>query len=114
MAILGGTSALGIVQAVRYRKQTKQLKENEVKVSDVETQRQQIDLADEYLKKVMELSEKNYQATLKNGMDNGEIITEIKEISKRVGDIEGYLNGQLKDYKEKRMKLVDDNEPESE
>ena len=102
MAILGGTSVLGIVQAVRYRKQTKQLKENEVKVSDVETQRQQIDLADEYLKKVMELSEKNYKATLKNGDDNGEIIKEVKEVKATVGDIVGYLNGDFQDYLKKK------------
>lgn len=102
MAILGGTSVLGIVQAIRYRKQTKKLKENEVKVSDVDTQRQQIDLADEYLKKVMELSEKNYQATLKNGDDNGEIIREVKEVKTTVGDIVGYLNGDFQDYLKKK------------
>ena len=102
MAVLGGTSVLGIVQAIRYRKQTKKLKENEVKVSDVDTQRQQIDLADEYLKKVMDLSEKNYQATLKNGDDNGEIIREVKEVKTTVGDIVGYLNGDFQDYLKKK------------
>lgn len=102
MAVLGGTSVLGIVQAIRYRKQTKKLKENEVKVSDVDTQRQQIDLADEYLKKVMELSEKNYQATLKNGDDNGEIIREVKEVKTTVGDIVGYLNGDFQEYLKKK------------
>lgn len=102
MALLGGTSVLGIVQAVRYRKQNKALKENEVKLSDVDTQRQQIDLADEYLKKVMELSEKNYQATLKNGDDNGEIIREVKEVKTTVGDIVGYLNGDFQEYLKKK------------
>ena len=102
MAVLGGTSVLGIVQAIRYRKQTKKLKENEVKVSDVDTQRQQIDLADEYLKKVMELSEKNYQATLKNGDDNGEIIREVKEVKTTVDNIVGYLNGDFQDYLKKK------------
>ena len=102
MALLGGTSVLGIVQAVRYRKQNKALKENEVKLSDVDTQRQQIDLADESLKKVMELSEKNYQATLKNGDDNGEIIREVKEVKTTVGDIVGYLNGDFQEYLKKK------------
>ena len=104
MALLGGTSAIGIVQAIRYRKQNKALKENEVKLSDVDTQRQQIDLADEYLKKVMELSEKNYQATLKNGDDNGEIIREVKEVKTTVGDIVGYLNGDFQEYLKKKNK----------
>ena len=104
MAILGGTSVLGIAQAIRYRKQNKKLKENEVKVSDVDTQRQQMDLGEDYLKKVMELSELNYQATLKNGTDNSEIIAEIKKLSDRVGDIEGCLNGTLTNYKKEKAK----------
>lgn len=106
MALLGGTSVLGIVQAVKYRKQNKALKENEVKMSDVDTQRQQMDLGEDYLKKVMELSELNYKATLKNGTDNTEIIAEIKKLSDRVGDIEGCLNGTLAKYKKDKAKTT--------
>ena len=101
LALLSGTTVGGIFEAIRYRRQNKELKMIEVKKADVESQREQMDLASDYLAKVKELSELNYQATLKNGMDNGEIITEIKKLSERVGDIEGCLNGQLKDYKEK-------------
>lgn len=98
IALLGGTSVLGIVQAVRYRKQTKQLKENEVKLSDVDTQREQMNLGEDYLKKVMELSELNYKATLKNGTDNTEIIKEVKELKGTVGDIVTYLNGDFQQH----------------
>jgi hypothetical protein len=74
----------------------------EVKKADVESQREQMDLASDYLAKVKELSELNYQATLKNGTDNGQIIEEIKKLSERVGDIEGCLNGKLANYKKEK------------
>lgn len=104
ITLLGGTTVASTVQSIRYRKQNKKLKENEVKVSDVDTQRQQMDLGEDYLKKVMELSELNYKATLKNGTDNSEIIAEIKKLSDRVGDIEGCLNGTLAKYKKDKAK----------
>lgn len=105
LALLSGTTVASVVEAIRYRKQTTELKNIEVKKADVESQREQMDLASDYLAKVKELSELNYQATLKNGMDNSEIITEIKKLSERVGDIEGCLNGTLKDYKEKHHEI---------
>ena len=100
LALLSGTTVGGIFEAIRYHRQNKELKMIEVKKADVESQREQMDLASDYLTKVKELSEMNYQATLKNGIDNGEIIAEIKKLSERVGDIEGCLNGKLAKYKE--------------
>lgn len=96
--VFGGTSVVAVVAWLYFRKENKRLKQNEVKVSDVDTQRQQMDLGEDYLKKVMELSELNYKATLKNGTDNSEIIGEVKRIGKKVDDIEGYLNGDFKAY----------------
>lgn len=116
LALLSGTTVGGIFEAVRYRRQNKRLKENEVKASDIDTQRQQMELGEDYLKKVMELSELNYQATLKNGTDNSEIIGEVKKIVRKVDDIEGYLNGGFKDYMKNKetMKLVDEDQPDYE
>lgn len=102
IALLSGTTVGGVVEAIRFRKQTRELKTIEVKKADVESQREQMDLASDYLMKVKELSELNYQATLKNGDDNSEIINELKKLSERVGDIEGCLNGKLAKYKEEK------------
>lgn len=103
--VFGGTSVVAVVAWLYFRKENKRLKQNEVKVSDVDTQRQQMDLGEDYLKKVMELSEMNYKATLKNGTDNSEIIGEVKRIGKKVDDIEGYLNGDFQAYlKQKNAK----------
>lgn len=102
LALLSGTTVASVVEAIRFRKQNKELKTIEVKKADVESQREQMDLASDYLAKVKELSELNYQATLKNGTDNGQIIDEIKKLSERVGDIEGCLNGKLANYKKEK------------
>ena len=98
MAVLGGTTLGGIVEAIRYRRQNRSLKENEVKKDDVETQRGQINLAEEYMKKVMELSEMNYQQALKNGSDNESIIKKVDEIATMQGHIVTYLNGEFDEY----------------
>ena len=116
IALLSGTAVASIVEAIRYRKQNKELKNIEVRKADVESQREQMDLASDYLAKVKELSELNYQATLKNGTDNSEIIGEVKKIGRKVDDIEGYLNGGFQDYLKHKdmMTITDDNKPDYE
>ena len=54
-AVLGGTSLVAIIGWLIYRKENRKLKQNEVKVSDVDAQKQQIDLAEMYKDKVLEL-----------------------------------------------------------
>ena len=110
--VFGGTSVVAVLAWLYFRKENKRLKQNEVKVSDVDTQRQQMDLGEDYLKKVMELSELNYQATLKNGTDNTEIIEEVKKIGRKVEDIEGYLNGDFKKYLAEKRKTDEPAEEE--
>ena len=101
MAVLSGTTVGGVVEAIRYRRQNKSLKENEVKKDDVETQREQINLADEYLKKVLELSEQNYHAVVSNGRDNKEIIEKIDAVAVEQKHIIQYLNGDYQAFLEK-------------
>ena len=104
--LLGGTSVAGVVTSVRYMKQNKRLKNNEVKASDVETQKAQMDLGEEYLKKVMELSELNYNQSLKNGKDNAEIIDKVERIEQRTNSIVEYLNGDYQDYLKRKGKAI--------
>ena len=101
MAVLSGTTVGGVVEAIRYRRQNKSLKENEVKKDDVETKREQINLADEYLKKVLELSEQNYHAVVSNGRDNKEIIEKIDAVAVEQKHIIQYLNGDYQAFLEK-------------
>ena len=101
MMLLSGTTVGGIASAIVYRRQNKKLKENEVKKDDVETQREQINLADEYLKKVLELSEQNYHAVVSNGRDNKEIIEKIDAVAEEQKHIIQYLNGDYQDFLER-------------
>lgn len=104
LGLLGTTSLGGIYAAIAYRKENKTLRQNEVKKDDVQTQREQINLADEYFQKVMELSEKNYQQALKNGTDNENIIKKLDDVATEQKSIVAYLNGDYQDFLHKRYK----------
>ena len=111
--LLGGTSVAGVVTSIRYYKQNKHLKDNEVKANDAEvakaqidTQREQMNLGEDYLKKVMELSEMNYQQSLKNGKDNAEIIDKVERIEQRTNSIVEYLNGDYQDYLKRKGEAI--------
>lgn len=102
--VFGGTTLIGVVQAVRYRKQNKALK-------DVEAQRAQIDLAELYKDKVIallnEVSSKqdggnaNQQKMLEK-LDTLDTRTEKVEI--KISDIEEYLDGDFNQWKAKKQK----------
>lgn len=101
--VFGGTTLIGVVQAVRYRKQNKALK-------DVEAQRAQIDLAELYKDKVIallnEVSSKqdggnaNQQKMLEK-LDTLDTRTEKVEI--KISDIEEYLDGDFNKWKAKKQ-----------
>lgn len=108
MTLLGGTSIIGLVQAVRYRKENKRLKENEVKLSNIDAQKQEIDLAEMYKDKVVELAELMEQVSKKqdSGNDNqARILQKLDTLDGRMDKVEGkvsdivtYLNGDFQDY----------------
>jgi len=108
MTLLGGTSIIGLVQAVRYRKENKRLKENEVKLSNIDAQKQEIDLAEMYKDKVVELAELMEQVSKKqdSGNDNqARILQKLDTLDERMDKVEGkvsdivtYLNGDFQDY----------------
>jgi phosphoenolpyruvate-protein kinase (PTS system EI component) len=101
MMLLSGTTVGGIASAIAYRRQNKKLKENEVKKDDVDTQREQINLAEDYMKKVMELSEMNYEQAKKNGTDNEEILKMINAVAEEQKHIIMYLNGDYQGFLER-------------
>lgn len=104
--VFGSTSLVGLVASLIYRKQNRQLKNNEVKASNVETQKAQMDLGEEYLKKVMEISEMNYQQSLKNGKDNADIIAKVDRIYTEQKSIVEYLNGDYQEYLKRKGESI--------
>ncbi len=102
---LGGTSLLGTIGSIIFFRETRRLKRNEVKSSNVETQKREIDLAEMYKDKVVELIEQ-----LSNKQDNGNenqsrILGKLDKLDERMdktestlGDIVTYLNGDFQKY----------------
>lgn len=103
--IFGGTSVVAVIAWLYFRKENKALKKNEVKVSDVDTQKQQIDLAELYKDKVLELigqvSEKqdSGNANQQKILDKLDTIDErVDKQESRLSDIVAYLNGDFQEF----------------
>ena len=105
MTLLGGTSFLGIAGAIAYRKENKKLKQNEVKASNVETQKQEIELAEMYKDKVVELIEQLGHKQEGANQNQERILSKLDKLDERMdstestlGNIVTYLNGDFQDY----------------
>lgn len=120
--ILGGTSLVAIIGFIIYRKENRKLKQNEVKKDDAATQREQIELADLYKNKVVELTElmselakkqdsgNQNQATILQKLDSlsaqsenhgrklDTIDSRVDSQETRLADIVTYLNGDFQEY----------------
>lgn len=99
--LLGGTSVYTIIENIKYRKENKNLKHLEVEKANLETQDQKIDLGTKFQEntvKMMDELQKTYDAILKNGADNSEIIKKIDSLNNRM-DI---LTSEVKEVKEEQ------------
>ena len=110
LGLLGTTTIGGTVTAFIYRRQNKQLKNNEVKKDNVATQIDQINLAEiftqksaDMFKRMEELQEQTYKATLNNGKDNENILRKVDEIAAEQRNIVAYLNGDYQDFLKRNM-----------
>lgn len=123
--VLGGTSILGLVGMIIYRKQNKSLKDSEAKQaestakqSSIETQRQEIELADLYKEKMLEMMELINVKQDKGNMNQDKMIqmlgsldTRVDSLEVRMGkmeakvdNIDDYLDGGLDEYIEGNKK----------
>lgn len=94
--ILSVTSILSIIAVIRFWKQNKQIKDNEVKMNSVDAQKAQIDLGEMFTQKVAELfktmqdlQEETYKATIDNSTDSKSIMQKIEDLhseQKRLAD----------------------------
>lgn len=91
--IFGGTSVVAVIAWLYFRKENKALKKNEVKVSDVDTQKQQMDLAEMYKDKVLELIGQVSEKQDSGNANQQRILEKLDRVEDKVGDIETYLNG---------------------
>ena len=90
---------------IKYRKENKKLKQNEVKTSDAETAKQQIDLVVYFKEQTLTMLQQIQDMQAK-GNDNQsammEAMRQLKEQNARqdklLADIVNYLNGEFKKY----------------
>lgn len=101
---------------VKYRRENKKLKENEVKTSSIDAQKAQIELGDLFLEKaagmftqMQELQEQTLLATKKNGIDNEDIIKQLSEViteQKRLAEETARQGEELKRLSESQEHMV--------
>jgi hypothetical protein len=103
--IFGGTSVVAVIAWLYFRKENKALKKIEVKVSDVDTQKQQIDLAELYKDKVLELIGQVSEKQDSGNANQQKILDKLDTIDERVdkqearlSDIVTYLNGDFQEF----------------
>jgi cysteine synthase len=117
IAILTGGTITGAIQAIKYRRENKRLKEaetakaeNEVKDNETDTQMKQMDMADKYFDGMLKMLEQ-----VKNSTDNGNVnqekmMSKLDNITNRVilvekgmNNIVAYLNGDYKNWLENQV-----------
>lgn len=103
--VLSVTSILSIIAVVRFWKQNKKLKDNEVKINDsevaqsnVEAQNAEIDLANKYRDEMLNMVQMVKDANEKNFTNQDVIMRSLTRLETKVGDIESYLNGPYHQY----------------
>ena len=102
MALLGGTTVGGIIEAVRYWRENRRLKESEVADHETATQSAQIDLADKYFNGMLELLEKVKQSQDKGEQSQTQILERLTAVDDRLDKVERYLNGPFHKWQQHR------------
>lgn len=116
LAVIGVVFSWETWNNVKYRKENKKLKDNEVKTSSVDAQKAQIELGDLFMEKskemfqqMQELQEQTLLATKKNGTDNEDIIKKMDEIAaeqKRLSEEQQRQGEELKRLSEGQEHIV--------
>ena len=102
--ILGGTSLAGVIGMIIYAKENKKLKQNEVSVSDVETQKQQMGLVELYKDKVIELLDQLSKKQDNGNANQSRILLKLDRLEDTVGDIVTYLDGPFDKWRSEQEK----------
>lgn len=101
LAFLTPTTVGAVILAIRYWKQNKMLKNNEVQKDNIAVQKEKIDLGDIFIEKVRELSEEANGVTI---LHLKKIDNDLSELKVEMRDLCAYLNGDYKDFKKNLIK----------
>lgn len=119
--VLSVTSILSIIAVVRFWKQNKKLKDNEVKINDnevtktvVEAQNAEIDLANKYRDEMLNMVQMVKDANEKNFTNQDDIIRRLERLDKRIdkletnyGYMQEYLNGNYHLFLAEKQKTAE-------
>ena len=86
------------INNIRYRRENKKLKQNEVKVSDVETQKQQIDLVVYFKDQVLAVLEDVRKAQHTGNDNQDRILLKLDKLEDTVSNVVEYLDGPFEEY----------------
>ena len=116
LAVIGVMFSWETFNNIKYRRENRKLKENEVTSSDASTQTEQINLGELFLQKsaemfqkMQELQEQTLLATQKNGIDNEDIIKQLNEViaeQKRLAEEQQKQSEELKRLSEGQEHMV--------
>ena len=112
IAILTGGTITGAIEAIRYRRENKRLKEaetakaeNEVKDNETDTQMKQMDMADKYFDGMLKMLEQVKNSTESGNVNQKKMMDDLSDIRKRMGVLEestsnivAYLNGDYQNW----------------
>lgn len=101
LAFLTPTTVGAVILAIRYWKQNKMLKNNEVQKDNIAVQKEKIDLGDIFIEKVRELSEETNGVTI---LHLQKIDNDLAELKLEMRNLCAYLNGDYKDFKKNLIK----------
>lgn len=101
LAFLTPTTVGAVILAIRYWKQNKMLKNNEVQKDNIAVQKEKIDLGDIFIEKVRELSEEANGVTI---LHLKKIDNDLAELKLEMRDLCAFLNGDYKDFKKNLIK----------
>lgn len=102
LSLLSGTTVAGIFTSIRFWKSDRTLKEIELKKNTVEQQSGEIDLAEKYLQKVMEITEDGNKNMKDVGSKIEGIERKVDDISGTMKDVVTFLNGDFKKFQNKK------------
>lgn len=106
--VFGGTSLVSIIAFFIYFKENKRLKQNEVKVSDVETQKQQIDLVAYFKDQVLAMLEDVRKAQHAGNDNQDRILLKLDKLEDTVSEVVGYLDGPFDAWRKEQQKGGED------
>lgn len=108
MTLLSTTSIAGAIGSIVYFRENKKLKKNEVTLSSVEAQRQEIELAEMYKDKMLDMMEQLSQKQNSSNDNQSRILKKLDvldvldgrmdKVEGKISDIVTYLNGDFQEY----------------